>query len=262
MRPDSAVVPELAETMTEQLHFALEGRPNLGKQADVRRFLIKQVENLGVLVAVTGVVGADTHRHLDPQEFRGFTLFDRAAPWIFVNGADTLNAQVFTLIHELAHVWAGDSGLSDADVAATTSPHEEMWANQVAAEVLVPQAALQVQYGGNTETAELDRLSDFFRASTLTILRRIFDAGWLTWNDYQQQYDIESHRVLDLMKGRAKPTGGEFYKALPYKVGGDRFVRAVVADTLAGNTLYHDAFSLLGTAKTSTFQALTEKVLA
>ena len=112
--------------------------------------------------------GSNTHRKLEANEFRGFALADSLAPLVFINGADTKSAQMFTLAHEIAHIWLGASALSDTNVVSTRSTHhEERWCNQVAAELLVPLQSIKAEHrDGEVLRHELDRLARHYKVST------------------------------------------------------------------------------------------------
>ncbi|WP_243118413.1 ImmA/IrrE family metallo-endopeptidase [Actinomyces wuliandei] len=210
---------------------------------------------------VNGVVGSDTHRRLDSEEFRGFALADDVAPLVFVNGADTKAAQVFTLVHELAHLWLGHSALSDAAAGGTQGEkREERWCNQVAAQVLVPLDSLRAEWAGSHDEDELKRLASHHKVSTLVVLTRLRDAGFLTWDEYMAQYDAERQRVMGLMQTGRNRGGGGNYHHTPLRRLGHSFTRAVVSSTLEGRTTYRDAYRLLGTVKHSTFEGLAQRV--
>ena len=159
--------------MRAALGFDLAERRALRTWTDALRRFIEQVDSIGVLVMVNGVVGNNTRRKLDPEEFRGFALADDLAPLIFINGADTKAAQMFTLAHELAHIWLGESALSNVEPASAPSHAIEVWCNRIAAELLVPQETLRVAYReGEGLPAQLNRLARHFKVSTLVVLRR------------------------------------------------------------------------------------------
>ncbi|WP_199924849.1 ImmA/IrrE family metallo-endopeptidase [Streptomyces sp. NRRL WC-3725] len=249
----------VASRVRQLLHFEIEDRMSFASWKEALRGLIDRIENAGVLVMVNGIVGVDTHRKLNPKEFRGFALVDPLAPLIFVNGADTKAAQIFTMVHELAHVYLGESALSDAALAKPTDNDAEQWCNLVAAEALVPMADLRTAYRGDPSVAELTRLARRYRVSTLVVLKRIFDGRFLRWDDYQQRYADELRRVMALLKAGEGNGGGDFYNVHPLRLS-RQFARAVITDTLEGGTQFRDAYNLLGTKKHQTFQNLVEKI--
>jgi Zn-dependent peptidase ImmA (M78 family) len=254
-------VEAVADTIREALHFGVAERAGLRTPSEVRGYLIKVIEDLGLLVMVNGVVGNNTHRKLNPSEFRGFAIADPLVPLIFVNGADAKAAQVFTLIHELAHIWAGDTALSDADMTAKDGQDKEIWANKVAAEVLVPQGELRAVWPAGCDTAGLQLVAGRFGVSTLVTLKSAFDAKLIGWEDYRRSYRAEWERVQESLDERGSGGGGNFYKTQPFRVS-RHFARAVVSSTLEGRTLFRDAYTLLGTAKYETFERFAEEVMA
>lgn len=156
-----------------------------------------RVEGLGFLVMVNGVVGSNTHRKLDPREFRGFALADRMAPLIFINGADTKAAQIFTLAHELAHLWLGEAALDDVDLTSASEEGTERWCNQVAAEVLVPISAIVAEMTAeDSVTTQIDRLARRFKVSTLVALRRLYDAHRMNWAEYRDAFQMLGFKKL------------------------------------------------------------------
>jgi len=248
-----------AESMRELLGFGLAERSRFGSWTDAIARLSESAEDAGLLVMISGVVGSDNHRPLDPEEFRGFSLVDEYAPTIFINGADTKAAQIFTLAHELAHIWLGKPSLDDASVAFRSSTGTERWCNQVAAELLVPMSAFLEQFDVRAQlTDELRRLARIFRVSTLVILRRVFDGDRMTWDEYEAAYRRELRRVMRYAEEHGG-SGGNFYNTTPVRAS-KRFTRAVIESAHEGQTMYVEATRLLGFKKLKTFDQLGERL--
>ncbi|MBZ5638347.1 MAG: ImmA/IrrE family metallo-endopeptidase [Acidobacteriia bacterium] len=248
----AANVEEASASIRHALGFDVEERRQTPTWTDALRRFIEQADELGVLVMVSGVVGSNNRRKLDPEEFRGFALSDDLAPLVFINGADTKAAQMFTLAHELAHVWLGQSALSDVGPVSMPSHRVEDWCNRVAAELLVPLAFLRDEYRGGAELrTEIERLARRFKVSTLVVLRRIHDAGGMTRDQLWEAYEVELERLRVIPRG----SGGDFYLTLGARAS-KRFARALVASTLEGRSSFTEAFRLLGFKKMATFREL------
>lgn len=247
--PESPV-RSTAEEMRTVLRFDLEERRSTATWTDALRRFIEQADAIGVLVMVNGVVGNNTSRKLDPDEFRGFALVDDLAPLVFINGADSKAAQMFTLAHEMAHLWLGESALSDLEATSEPSHAVEAWCNRVAAELLVPMESLRLEYRRSPNlTDELNRLARRFKVSTLVVLRRVFDAGELGRDSFTSAY----RRELDRLGRIPRTGGGTFHPTLKTRVG-HRFGVAMAMSTLGGRTSFSESFRLLGIRKASTLR--------
>ncbi|MBL8202011.1 MAG: ImmA/IrrE family metallo-endopeptidase [Chromatiales bacterium] len=241
----------VAGRLRQTLGLSAEARRQLPTWTDALRQLIAKAEDAGVMVMASSVVGSNSHRKLDVGEFRGFALADPLAPLVFLNGADSKAAQMFTLAHELAHVWLGATGVSDSQAGEVPEQQIERWCNQVAAELLMPMEEVRAAHRRNVPIPEaIQRLARDFKVSTLVALRRLFDAGYISRTALWQRYREEQER-LRALKDRTSG-GGDFYRSLSARTS-KRFARAIVSSTLEGLTSFPDAFRMLGVRKTATF---------
>ncbi len=248
-------IESAANEMRKTLGFSFSDQTRLSRWTEVLRHLIELVDESGVLVMCSGVVGNNTSRVLDVGEFRGFALVDPYAPLIFINGADTKSAQLFTLAHELAHIWLGQSALSDVRPDTKPAQQIERWCNAVAAEFLVPAAALTAQRISADPLTDLNRLVRIFKVSTLVMLRRLWDTGCLDRAGFFAAYQAELQKLREMPK---KP-GGNFYLTLPSRAS-KRFTRALVVSAFEGQTSFVEAMRLLGVKKVSALQELGHRV--
>ena len=205
------------------------------------------IEGLGVMAVVNGIVGNNTHRKLDVQEFRGFALSDPYAPLIFVNGADAKSAQMFTLAHELAHLWLGDvgEGLSGFQGLQPDGGDVERFCDQAAAEFLVPAVEIRDVWRSVADTGStaFKTLASRFKVSPVVIGRRAMDLDLVEpeqffsfYNNYTQHEDN---------KKQAETGGGNFYHNQNTKVG-RLFVSHVIRAAKEGRIGFKEAYDLTG----------------
>lgn len=234
----------IAADLTATLGLAHTDREEAKNWEDFLSLLMDKAEVAGVWVMRSGIVGSNTHRILDVQEFRGFAICDDIAPLVFINGRDAKAAQIFTLVHELAHLWIGQSGISDVSLAQPVKEihhRTEKLCNAVAAEVLVPQASLRKSWVGESVAQNAAWLANFYRVSSVVIARRALDLGLIEWPAYLAYYQQQA----ELWRRENKGTGGDPYRTIPVR-NGRRFTKAVVSSAFARSLLLRDAGRLLG----------------
>ncbi len=215
---------------------------------DHLRLLVQRAEQAGIVVLQSGYVLSNTHRTFSVQEFRGFALADPHAPLIFLNAKDSVNGRIFTLAHELAHVWTGTSGISNPDVTMlekAAMPDVERLCNQAAAELLVPAQALTERWRSHRITEETAQdLAKEFRVSALVILIRAHEAGLLPRSDFQKAYAQTLQDIQEIAEETRTSGGGDFYRTLQTRNG--RLLLGEIAQAVReGTLLYNDASWLL-----------------
>jgi Zn-dependent peptidase ImmA (M78 family)/DNA-binding XRE family transcriptional regulator len=217
---------EPVSVVAADIRTELSANPELRREAgswdDYLRLLIRNAESKGILIMRSGVVRGNTRRPLAVAEFRGFVVADKVVPLIFLNSKDAKSAQIFTLAHEIAHIWMGEAGITNPDPSRLPSIPQnsiERFCNQVAAEVLVPEAEFVSSWASvraNTTDEKVQRLARSYRVSVPVILRRALDVTKLSRTQFFDLLRLHTRRVEEI-EGRMSAEdsgGGNFYNNL------------------------------------------------
>ena len=205
--------------------------------------LRRAIEHLGVMAVINGVVGNNTHRKLDVEEFRGFALSDEYAPLIFVNGADAKSAQMFTLIHELVHIWLGQSALTDTELTSRPSQDIESWCDRATAEFLVPAQELKACWRNiRHDESPFETFARRFKVSPIVVGRRAMDLRLVSREAFFTFYEQYAARERTQ---RSTSGGGDFYNNQNTRVG-ERFAIQVILAAKGGRLSFKEAYDLTG----------------
>jgi Zn-dependent peptidase ImmA (M78 family) len=254
---ENVPVPQAAAMVRERHELSVEQRQEADSWDDALRLETGRIEKSGVLVMRSGIVGSNTRRPLAVKEFRGFAMADSYSPLIFINGRDARPAQIFTLLHELVHLWLGQSGVSNFERTLPSTHHSERFCNAVAAEILVPEDSLRHGWADVSRRADsVTILSRMFKVSGLVILRRLYDAGFLDWATFRSRYVQEEHRYGEATT--REKGGGDFYRTQQTRLS-SRFIDAVIESALEGRTSSREAYPLLGIKTTATFREVANR---
>ena len=242
----------LAQRIRQTIGVAPDDIQACRTREDALQLWLSRSEMTGVFVFRAGNLRWEK---IDVIEARGFALSDEYAPFIFLNAQDAKAAQVFTLAHELVHLWLGESGVSNLRTVAgpsTETDRIEVFCNRVAAEILVPQNAFQERWkqGGGDETIEerIQSHSRHFKVSEWVIAQRLLDWGQISnakydrlTHDYEQQWQ----QARQQQKG-IQAEGGPSPYLLKLINNGYAFSRVVLSAYQNGDVSGRDTSSLLG----------------
>jgi Zn-dependent peptidase ImmA (M78 family) len=255
-------IVSLAARIRETLGLNVDWAEAHATWEEALRTLRVSAERIGVLVATSSVVGLNNHRPLDPQEFRGFVLCDPFAPLIFVNGADSKSAQMFTLAHELVHLWKGRDGLFNLIQTFPHNDETEKLCNHVAAEFLIPGNKLAQRWADAKLTDKpFHTIARWYKVSPLVAARRALDLKLISKAEFFHFYehDQQEWRNRKAEERKSKKGGPNFYDVQDTRLG-RRFAYAVVRAAREGRLLIRDAYQLTD-LKGETFDTYANRLI-
>lgn len=234
-------VLEVAEDIRRTLVLTPDLRDTATTLSRFLELLSAQAEAVGILVMRSGVVGNNQGRSLDPEEFQGFVITDPIAPLIFINSVDFMTARIFTMAHELAHIWIGKSGILNPaeDIELPHASSVEEFCNAVAAELLVPTSEFLQRW--HIEAGSIQALSKYFRVSGMVIVRRAHELNQIDHRQFTQLVKIErSKRSLAKRKGGSS----DYYENVGRRHS-FTLMNSVIQDVRNGGTFLRDGAALL-----------------
>lgn len=229
---------EIVNDIRNVLKLELDWASRHNKWEEALDYLTNKIEEAGIIVTYNGIVGSNTHRVIDVNECRGFVLVNNKAPFLFINSADAKAAQMFTIIHELAHVWLGKSaGFDNANLLPADDPLEIL-CDKVASELLVPEIYFLKKW---ETTQDFKYLSRIFKVSPIVIGRRALDLNLINlkyfmdfYNNYMSYFKTNKDK---------QSSGGDFYATTKKRIS-LRFAAFVNNAVKENKLLYRDAYRL------------------
>lgn len=245
----NAIVADIRQTLQLPENWASQFR-TWQKAQD---HLVLHIEDKGIITIFNGIVENNTHRPIPVDECRGFVLVDEYAPFMFVNNSDFKSAQMFTIVHELAHIWTGHSAGFDFRRLQPANDPIEILCDKVAAEFLVPEQEFNEVW--NHSPNNYAYASRYFKVSEIVIARRALDIRKITRLQFFDFYEEYSNR--EFAKKETQNSGGDFYTTTKKRIS-ITFASHVNRAVKSGNLLFRDAYRLTG-LKGDTFENFFSK---
>lgn len=254
----------IAENIRKSLEISTNWYENSNEMRTSFNYIRGLLEQIGILVMMSGVVGKNTHRALNINEFRAFAMVDEWAPLIFINAIDSQGAKIFSLLHEVVHLWLGENDLyndryNGIDNVRTT----EVICNAVAAELLVPNLEFLSKWNEKNDATNKDvitlvaELAKHFRCGESVIARRALDNGKIDKLVYKKIIKTGIENFNDAKVNKTS-SGGNYYNTMSSRLDGC-LVRAICESVNMGRTSYTEAYRLTNTSK-KTFSSVAKSL--
>lgn len=230
---------DVAASIRQTIGITPELRNSISGWSEYLSALVRNAEEAGILVMRSSVVGNSTNRPVSTKEVQGFAVAEPLVPVVFINTSDFKSAQVFTFAHELAHIWIGQSALSNATDEGGTD-NIEAFCNKVATEVLVPAVEFAAVWDATEPQRRVVAVPRRFWVSSFVVLRRALELGRLSMREFNNLWAAEKEKI----QTSKKSGGGDFYRTLFVRMG-NKLTHSVVSEVSSNNLLIRDAARLL-----------------
>lgn len=253
---------DVSDNMKKTLRLTSNWTTNHTKWEDTQKYLWEQIENARIFASKNTMVQNNRFRPLNLDEFRGFVLVDDYAPFVFVNGVDAAGAQMFTLAHELAHVWMGESASFDLQkLSPNPNITLEQMCDKIAAEFLVPTEEILQHWDHFNEHPDdpYRAASNHFKVSRIVAARRALDTNCISQEKFNEFYAMCVREQEKWKKQqREENKGPTFYNVATRRIS-KRFLQTIVTAVGERRLLYRDAYSLTGLTP-KTFNEIQNRV--
>jgi len=250
---------DIVRHFREVLQIPPDWHSQMTTKTDAFKFFREKLVKVGVLVMMSGIVGNNTRRRLNIEDFRAFTLVDDYAPLIFINANDSLGAKLFSLLHEAVHIFLGINSLyNDRYGNADRVSAVETLCNAVAAEVLAPNNLFRDEWNNLVTQdimSKLQMLSAIFKCGNIVVARKALDNHFINKDQYES---IVDEAIKQFYRYSGRSSGGDYYATTATRLD-NRFLLALDNSVKEGKTQYTDAFRLTHTNR-KTFSKLLDRV--
>lgn len=256
---DAGDVQSIVDRIREDLQLDFTWYEECRDAREAFSFIRGQLEACGIIVMMNGIVGKNTHRVLDINEFRAFVMIDEWAPLIFVNASDSDGGKLFSLLHEAAHIWLGKDDLYNDRHGRTEGLKTiEAVCNAVAAELLVPKDIFLDKWDDAADDvyAFITEIAGYFRCGISVIARRAMDLKKISQAEYNRVVKTAINNYQEMKENR-ESSGGDYYRTMMTRLDGN-FVRALCESISMGRTSYTEAYRLTNTSG-KTFSEIAQR---
>ena len=260
-------VSKVAQLILKRFNLPSNSDYTYSQREDYLKEIRSSLEQNNVFVSITG--SDKSNKAISLSQAQGFALSDPYAPFIFLNTNNTVNAKIFTLLHELVHLLLGETGISD-EVIKFRKPEcredkIELFCNRVSAEILMPTTEFIASFEETNLPIEkkITKLSQEFLVSELAICLRLLHLKIIQYKQFDQLFKAIKEKVDAWMLAQKKKKkeasgGGDYYYSMLSRNG--KLLSSLAFGAYKTGQVMPTDISQLLNVKTSNFNKYFEKI--